>query len=218
MKKLIKNILSIFRKCKSARSNFLIVYFKYLFYSIFYQKKILSHQKTSIKGVKNISTKKILNVGVKYVGFMLPSDRTFLNIQGKLILKGNYSIGRGCRFDIGKNATVSIGEGGYINANSKIIIMHDLTIGNNCAIAWDCQFLDEDFHTINYKNKITRPKKISIGNNVWIGAGVKIYEGTIIADGCVIASNSIVRGFFNKENTIIGGNPAKVIKENVSWD
>lgn len=89
--------------------------------------------------------------------------------------------------------------------------MHGLTIGDNCAIAWDCQFLDENFHNITYKNKIQRPKEIKIGNNVWIGAGVKIYEGTFIADGCVISSNSIVRG-------IIGGNPSKVIKENVSWN
>lgn len=102
MKKLLKNILCIFRKCKSAGSNFLIVYFKYIFCRLFYQKKFLSHQKTSIKRIKNISTKKILNIGVQYVGFMLSSDRTFLNIQGKLIFKGNYYIGRGCRFDIKK--------------------------------------------------------------------------------------------------------------------
>ncbi len=78
--------------------------------------------------------------------------------------------------------------------------------------------MDEDFHTISYENKIIRPKKISIGNNVWIGAGVKIYQGTTIEDGCVIASNSVVRGCFNKSNTIIGGNPGKVIKGNVSWN
>jgi acetyltransferase-like isoleucine patch superfamily enzyme len=95
--------------------------------------------------------------------------------------------------------------------------MHELTIGDNCLISWDCQFLDDDFHEIIYANKKNSENSIKIGNNVWIGCGVKIYKGTVIQDNCVIASNSIVRGVFNSQNSLIGGNPAKIIKENINW-
>ena len=47
---------------------------------------------------------------------------------------------------------------------------------------------------------------------------MKIYQGTIIPDNTVIAADSVVRGVFNEENTIIAGNLAKVIKKNVNWN
>ncbi|MBG6109882.1 acetyltransferase-like isoleucine patch superfamily enzyme [Flavobacterium sp. CG_9.10] len=96
--------------------------------------------------------------------------------------------------------------------------MHNLTIGDNCTISWDCQFLDEDFHEICYQGKKQQQNNsISIVNNVWIGCGVKIYKGAVIPSGRVIASNSIVKGIFTSKNTLIGGNPAKVVKEDISW-
>ena len=95
--------------------------------------------------------------------------------------------------------------------------MHKLDIGDNCAISWDCQFLDEDFHEISYSDKHKTENAIIIGDNVWIGCGVKIYKGTVIPRGCVLASDSVVKGKFHIENSIIGGNPAKVIKENIEW-
>lgn len=93
--------------------------------------------------------------------------------------------------------------------------MHKLVIGDGCVISWNVQFLDEDFHSIKYDNKTEKNNEIIVGNRVWIGNGVQIYRGTNIPDGCVIASNSVVRGFFIKQNCIIGGNPAKIIKENI---
>jgi acetyltransferase-like isoleucine patch superfamily enzyme len=170
-----------------------------------------------INGIENIETNGRLKIGLNYVGFIHKSDKTYLNINGKLSFKGDYSIGRGCRFDIGTNGIVSIGNGGYTNANTTFIIMHQLTIGDNCAISWDCQFLDEDFHEIFYDGKKNHDNSIIIGNNVWIGCGVKIYKGTVIPDNCVIASNSIIKDVFKEKNSLIAGNPAKIIKRNVQW-
>ncbi|KGO89410.1 hypothetical protein Q764_08530 [Flavobacterium suncheonense GH29-5 = DSM 17707] len=126
-------------------------------------------------------------------------------------------MGRGCRFDIAEKAVMTVGKGGYINANSTFIIMHGLTIGDNCVISWDCQFLDEDFHEIDYEGKKTVANEIVIGNHVWIGCGVKIYKGAVIPDGSVIAANSVVRGVFTTPNSLIGGHPARVLKESVHW-
>jgi len=175
------------------------------------------HHKTFIKGINNINCNKKLEIGIEYVVFMHRTDKTFLNIQGKLNIKGNYKIGRGCRFDIGKDGYVSIGEGGYMSCNSLIIIMHKLSIGDNCAISWNCQFLDDDFHIISYEGKDDVHNAIEIGNHVWIGCGVKIYKGTRVPDGCVIASDSVVKGIFDKKNCLIGGNPARILKENIQW-
>jgi len=213
----MRTLIALYKKCKNSDSSFIIVFMKLIVMRLIYKKTILLHQKATIKGVKNIQCHKRLEVGIEYVGFMHKRDKTYLNIKGKLSIKGNYLIGRGCRFDIGENACVTIGDGGYINCNSSIIIMHKLSIGDNCAISWNCQFLDEDFHIIDYEEKKDIPNSIEIGNHVWIGCGVKIYKGTKISDGCVVASDSVVKGIFDKENCLIGGNPAKILKENINW-
>jgi len=189
---------------------------------IYNRKNIFIHPDVTILGIENITVKKRVLVGLRTVDFALPSEKTFLNIAGKLHFKGNYSIGKGCRIDVRKGGTLEIGKGGYINSFSRIIVAHKVVIGDECAISWDCQFLDEDFHSITYTNKAKRVEDksknaIVIGNHVWMGCNVKIYKGSRIAEGCVIASDSIVKGIFKQKNCLIGGNPARVLKENIDW-
>jgi acetyltransferase-like isoleucine patch superfamily enzyme len=215
--RILEDTIGLYRLCKKSNSKFILVLIRSIFYFIFYKKKIWAHQKAQINGIRNIESNCKLAIGLDYVGFIHKNDLTVLNINGKLILSGDYTIGRGCRIDIGKNGTLSIGKGGYINANSRFIVMHELRIGADCAISWDCQFLDEDFHKINYAGRKDQSNSIEIGNQVWIGCGAKIYKGSKIPDGCVIASDSVVKGVFIKENCLIGGNPAKIIKEQISW-
>lgn len=208
---------NIYNKCIDRDSVFLITLYKYVLYKICFKKTIVCHHAAIIKNVNNIVSNHVLEIGMGKIGFSDKHDRTLLNLNGEMIFEGPYSIGRGCRIDVAKGAKIKIGEGGFINVNSTFIIMHGLTIGNNCAISWDCQFLDEDFHKINYIGKKEKSNEIFIGDNVWIGCGVKIYKGSIIPDGSVIASDSIVRGVFFDKNTLIAGNPARSIKENVNW-
>lgn len=213
----MKQLVLLYKKCRKSNSFFLVVVFKYIRYRIYYRKNFFLHQDVKIKGIENIWVKERLEVGISYVGFMHPREKTFLNIKGKLEISGVYSFGRGCRIDIGENAIVKIGKGGYMNSNTKLIIMHSLSIGDNCAISWDCQFLDDDFHSISFEGKKESDNSIIIGNNVWIGCGVKIYKGSVIPNGCIIASDSIVKSIFNSEDCLIAGSPAKVVKENISW-
>ncbi len=210
-------ISALVKKCKASGSNIAYVLLAAAYYKLFYGKLILAHQKVTIRRPQHIQLGGTLQLGIEPVGFVHRYDRTFLNIEGKLHIAGNFSIGRGCRIAVGEHAEVSIGQGGYINANTRLIIMHKLEIGNNCNISWDCQLLDEDFHTVNYPGKKPKEKGITIGDNVWIGCGAKIYQGTVIPAGCIIAADAVVRGVFTLENCIIGGNPARVIRENASW-
>lgn len=210
-------ITKLFKKCRRTGTSFILLIIRFFYYKL-RKKNILAHQRVSIKGLDNIETGGLLSIGFEYVGFTHRSDVTLLNINGRLKIKGKYSIGRGSRLDIGTGATVTIGENGFINPFALIIIMHHLEIGDQCAISWNCQFLDSDFHEISYPGKKTSGNGIKIGNNVWVGANVNIYKGTIIPNGTVIAANSVVRGVFTEENTLIAGSPAKVIKRDVKWE
>lgn len=217
MKIKLRALYSFYKQCGKSDTNFIFLVVRFIYYKFIFETSLFLHQNVKIKGINNLHAKDTVSIGTGYVGFIHKTDLTYLNIKGKLLFAGKFSIGRGCRFDIGEKAIVTIGKRGYINANTNIIIMHQLTIGDDCAISWDCRFLDEDFHEINYEGKKGRSNSIYIGNNVWIGSGVKIYKGTYIPDGCVVASNSIVRNVFNERNALIAGNPARIIKKDVTW-
>lgn len=63
-------------------------------------------------------------------------------------------------------------------------------------------------------NSIFKPEPV-IGNDVWIGMNVTIFPGVTIGDGAVIGAYSVVTK--NVEPySIVGGNPAKIIKKRFS--
>lgn len=55
------------------------------------------------------------------------------------------------------------------------------------------------------------------GNHIWFGAKSMYMKNASISDNSVVALGSIVAGKF-PSNVLIGGNPAKIIKENISWE
>jgi acetyltransferase-like isoleucine patch superfamily enzyme len=217
-KRRIQKLLHLYKQCKKSNSSFFFLLVTNFIIKLIYNKNIYLHQKVSINNIKNLHCKNLLKIGIEYVGFSSKFDATILNLQGSLIIGDNYSIGRGCRIDIGKNGTVVIGNGGELNVNSTLVIMHHLQIGDNTIISWNCQIIDEDFHKIkNSRLSIQNNNKIIIGNHVWIGLGVLILKGSEIADGCIVAANSVVNKKFTIPNCLIAGNPARVIKENIEW-
>ena len=202
---------------KDCGSQPLVFIFRYFYFKI-QGKQLIADNRVIINNLRNLTTNAEVKIGIDNTGFATKHDRTFLNLNGKLIFEGNFTIGKGCRFDISENGIVQVGKNGYIIGFSDFIISHGLKIGDNCAISWGCQFLDNDFHEFDYEGrKTTTNNEIVIGDNVWIGCKVSVYKGVKIANGCVIAANSVIKSSFTDENVLIAGNPAKIIKQNISW-
>lgn len=115
---------------------------------------------------------------------------------------------------IGKNSTI---ESAHLAATEN---MSKITIGEDCMFAYDIEIRTGDSHSIiNYETnkRINYAKNILIGNHVWIAAHCIILKGVNIHNNSVIATGSIVTKSILDENVIIGGNPAQVIKKNITW-
>lgn len=112
-----------------------------------------------------------------------------------------------------KGATIAIGansriNGAYIHAQKSIVL------GKNCVVASGVNIMDTNGHELYSFNRTVnrdKPDSIEIGNNVWIGLNAIILKGTVIGDNSVVGAGSVVKGIF-PENSLIMGNPAKVVK------
>lgn len=140
-----------------------------------------------------------------------------LDENAKLNIEGTFKVYYDSEITIYKNGVLSIGYS-YLNAGSQIRCMEKITIGNQCAIGRNVMIMDFDAHQIIYANgthnNITKP--VYIGNHVWIGAGATILKGVTIGDNAIVGANAVVTKDV-APNTIVAGNPAKVIKKNVKW-
>ena len=124
----------------------------------------------------------------------------------------DFRVYAGSKITVNKGATLKLGKG-YMNYNSSIGCFNRIEIGNNVAISERVQIRDSDNHQIVGKeSEYTKP--VVIKDNVWIELGATILKGVTIGEGAIIAAGAVV----NKDvppHTLVGGVPAKTIKENV---
>lgn len=173
------------------------------------------HAYAHVAGYSNISVAGELKIGIRAPGFQSGKDQTLLHVRGKLMIEGCVSIGRGSRVEIGEQAVCSLTDCN-LNGASNLIIRHGLTIGGGSTVSWGCQILDDDWHMLDYAGRRSRDPKIIIGKRVWIGSRALINKGVQIGDGSVVAAGAVVSGVF-PAGVLIAGNPARVIRENVTW-
>ena len=114
-----------------------------------------------------------------------------------------------------KPALLKIGNNVAIGDRTEIHVGDCIEIGDNTLISWDCCIIDRDYHKFGGNNEIKRPVKI--GNNVWVGCRCLIMKGVTIGDGAVIAAGSVVTKDI-PAGSLAGGNPAKIIRENITWE
>ena len=112
--------------------------------------------------------------------------------------------------EYGKNIT--IGENVFINANCSFQDHAGIDIGDGTLIGHGVVMatLNHDLSPSN-RGSLTGGS-IVVGKNVWVGANATILAGVKIGDGAVIAAGAVVNKDVAK-NTVVGGVPAKVIKE-----
>ena len=66
--------------------------------------------------------------------------------------------------------------------------------------------------------RINGARDIKIHDRVWLGHRVVVNKGCEIQSDTVVGANAVVTKSIERSNVIVAGCPARVIKENVSWD
>lgn len=112
--------------------------------------------------------------------------------------------------DFGKN--IRVGKNVFINAGCHFQDQGGIRIGDGALIGHNVVLATLN-HDIDPENRGTmHPASIVIGKNVWVGSNATILPGINIGDGAIIAAGAVVTKDVD-ENTIVGGIPAKLIRQ-----
>lgn len=147
------------------------------------------------------------------------------------IQAANYTIlniGRAVRIDEGlaelgaDNTKIDIGHATSIVKASFYAVEREtkIVIGEHSLISWNVEFRTSDWHSVIEKStgkRLNPPSSLVLSERVWIGSDVRILKGIHIGRESIVGAGSIVTRNI-ESNCAVGGNPAKVIKRNVTWN
>ena len=139
----------------------------------------------------------------------------YLGERATLQVKEEFKIYSGSRVYINEGASLVLG-GGYINSSLNLSCFERIEIGTAVAISEGVTIRDSDDHAMLHAHH-QRSKPITIGNRVWIGMNATILKGVHIGDGAVIAAGAVVTRDV-PPRCLVGGVPAKVLKEDIRWE
>lgn len=202
-----------------------------------YHRKILNITRKNIRGKNNTISHKhtILNS----VLFKINGSNNFIELRDGCILNnvtfricGNnhrISIGSNCRFNNGgdiwiedDHCTLEIGNDSTFEKVHLALTesYSKMYIGQDCMFAYDIDVRTGDSHSIistASNERLNHAQDVVIGDHVWVAAHCIILKGVRIPEDSVIATGSVVTRSYQTPGILIGGNPARQLKEGISW-
>lgn len=181
---------------------------------------------TSLNGTVRIDApikRAMIGFGQKFEKMSRAKGIAEIILNGELVFKGHAHFGKDVFLSVDKNAYCEFGFMGCLGSDVKLICTNRIVLGNWCGIGYESQLVDTTSHPM--KNSETGEEypmsgEIELGNYNAISNRVSIMSNTKTPDHCVIASNSLCNKDYRAlgSKILIGGVPAKLIKENFIRD
>lgn len=107
---------------------------------------------------------------------------------------------------------ISVGRNVFVNQNCTFYDLGGLSIADDVMIGPNVSLITSG-HPIepSRRRDFVTAKPIVIERNVWIAAGATVIGGVTVGENSVVAAGSVVTKDV-PANTLVGGNPARVIR------
>lgn len=177
---------------------------------------LINKSRTIIQLEKNARLKLFasLTTGVKQLKHARMETRVLVERNAEFEIYGSFTMYGNSYIRVAPGGKLIL-RGGFVNENVQITVGDVVEIGSDFTCGRDVVIRSYDGHTIEQEGYcISEP--IKIGSHVWVGQGATILKGVTIGDGAIIAAGALVTKDV-PAHCIVGGVPAKVIRENVKW-
>jgi acetyltransferase-like isoleucine patch superfamily enzyme len=159
-----------------------------------------------------------------------------LRWRGRLRTDGLCFVCPGVKFEIGREASVSLGRWSWIGHGSKIRVHEGelsigaksvlgqectisaykhVSIGRECIIADRVMMIDFDHGMVEVERPIREQgiykRDVDVGHNVWIGYGACVLRGVTIGNNSVVGTSAVVTCDV-RDNAVVAGIPARLIR------
>lgn len=160
------------------------------------------------------------NILVVEDGVRLRSSKINFNADNSVVYLSKNKHAYCINVSLFNNSVVYIGKDNYFNGGLNISVSEyqNVIIGNDCLFSFGIWIRTADPHLLystETKKRINASKGVFLGDHVWIGQNVFLLKGTCVGSGTVVGAASVVSGKKLASNCCYGGNPAKLLKENV---
>lgn len=139
-----------------------------------------------------------------------------LDSNSKLSVLGNFLVGRGSNIEVFPNAELILKGGGGTNVNFTCICAKKIEIGKGVMIGRGVTIRDNNGNHYINRNGYKESRPVIIGDKAWLCEGCTIMPGVKIGHGAIIGAKAVVTSNV-PANTMVVGNPAKIVDEDVLW-
>lgn len=129
--------------------------------------------------------------------------------------RGAYNLRYGAYIEVVNGGHLTIGQGAA-NVGLTIMCAKEVTIGNGVRIGRNVSIRDWNGPHVIINNNYKNHAPVHIGDHCWLCTGCTIMPGVTIGEGSVVAANATVTKDV-PPHSLVGGAPAKVLKENIEW-
>ena len=129
--------------------------------------------------------------------------------------KGAYNLRYGAYIEVVNGGKLTIGQGAA-NIGLTIMCAKEVTIGNGVRIGRNVSIRDWNGPHVIINDHYRNHAPVHIEDHVWLCTGCTIMPGVTVGEGSVVAANATVTKDV-PPHSLVGGSPAKVLKENIEW-
>lgn len=109
-------------------------------------------------------------------------------------------------------ANLKIGNKTYIGKKVRINISRDVHIGNDVGVGENTTVWTHGYFPPADEGYPVTYKPVSILDNAWVSTNIIVLPGVTIGKGTIVGAGAVVTKAF-PDNSLIAGNPAKLLKE-----
>lgn len=196
-------VYKIFRKIYK----YWLFYFSYLKTCILFRVNRIRHSNFSTYGTP------FIHVANHSVGIFIGDNFRMNNVS----IDNPIEIYGRCSFVVHPKAEIRIGKN--VGISQSALVSHcSIVIGDNVDIGGGTLIFTSDFHSLDYKIRMSKDDQkckvnspVIIEDNVFIGARSIILKGVTIGRNSIVGAGSVVTKSI-PSNQIWGGNPAKFLR------